>query len=161
MDRLPRIVTQADLRERGLSNYLVRQIIQGLDFSKRKSGFRLYAASDVVAAIERKLSKPKTHNTTSEKLQQLLAWLRGEPNVVKVDFLKNLTLEERVEVLKERIEAADEDIEANLSEYEEIQRKVQAALSESKVLLGDRKLKRAKPSTPSKPKQPAALSNKT
>jgi CRISPR/Cas system-associated endonuclease Cas3-HD len=133
MNKVPRIVTQADLRDHGLSDYLVRQIVKELDFSRRKSGLRLYATSDVVAAIERKLAKPRTLYTNREKLQDALAWLRGKSNVIKVDFLKNLALEERVEVLKSRIEAADKNMEANvLREYEDIQRRIQAVLSGSK-----------------------------
>lgn len=133
MDKVPRLVTQADLREHGFSDYLVRQIVKELDFSRRKSGLRLYATSDVVAAIERKVAKPRTLHTTREKLQYALGWLRGESNVIKVDFLKNLAPEERVKVLKSRIEAADKNMEANvLREYEEVQQRIQAALSGSK-----------------------------
>ena len=133
MDRVPRIVTQADLREHGLSDYLVRQIVKDLNFSRRKTGLRLYANSDVAASIESKLAKPKTRHTTIKKLQEALIWLRGESNVIEVDFLKNLTLEERVEVLKSRIEAADEDIEANLLRYEEVKQRIQSTLSGAKV----------------------------
>jgi len=133
MDKVPRIVTQEDLREYGLSDYLVKQVVKGLDFSRRKSGLRLYATSNVVAAIESKLAKSRTRHTTREKLQHPLAWLKDESNVIKVDFLKNLTLEERVEVLKFRIEAADQNMEANvLREYEEVQKRIQATLSGSK-----------------------------
>jgi len=133
MDKVPRIVTQEDLREYGLSDYLVKQVVKGLDFSRRKSGLRLYATSNVVAAIESKLAKPITRYTTPEKLQHPLACLKDQSNVIKVDFLRNLTLEERVEVLKSRIEVADKNMEANvLREYEEVQKRIQATLSVSK-----------------------------
>ena len=133
MDNVPRIVTQADLRDHGLSDYLVRQIVKSLDFSRKKNGLRLYANSDIVASIESKLAKLRTRRTTRKKLQYALAWLRGESNVIKVDFLKNLSLEERVETLKSRIEAADRSMEAKvLKEYEEVQKRIQAALAGSK-----------------------------
>lgn len=134
MYNVPRIVTQEDLREHGLSNYMVRQIVQGLSFSRRKNGLRLYTNSDIVTAIKNKLVKSHTRHTTSEKLQSVLVWLQGESNVIRVDFLKNLSLEERVETLKDRIEAADRSMEANvLKEYEEIQKRINAVLVGSKL----------------------------
>lgn len=134
MDNVSRIVTQTDLREHGLSDYGVRQIVQDLGFSRRKNGLRLYTNSDIVAAIESKLAKSRTRRTTREKLQSILTWLKGESNVIKVDFLKNLSLEERVETLKIRIKAADRSIEVNvLKEYAEIQKRVQAVLVCSKL----------------------------
>ncbi|EAW37420.1 hypothetical protein [Lyngbya sp. PCC 8106] len=130
MDKVPFFVTQDDLRNHGLSDYLVRQIVKGLDFVRRKNGLRLYSTLDVVAAIENKLAQPKTRNTTHEKLKPVLAKLKGESNVIKVDFLQNLSLEERVKVLQSRIEAADQDLENTvLKEYEEVRRKIQEALS--------------------------------
>lgn len=134
MDNVLRIVTQEDLREHGLSDYGVRQIVKSLGFSRRKNGLRLYTNSDIVAAIESKLAKSRTRRTTREKLQYVLTWLKGESNVIKVDFLKHLSLEERVETLKTRIEAADRSMEVNvLKEYEEVQKRVQAVLAGSKL----------------------------
>ena len=133
MDNVPHIVTQADLIEYGLSHYMVRQIVQGLSFSRRKNGLRLYTNSDIVTAIKNKLVKLHTRHTTCDKLQSVLVWLQGESNVIRVDFLKNLSLEERVETLKNRIEVADRSMEANvLKEYEEIQKRIHAVLVGSK-----------------------------
>lgn len=136
MYNVPRIVTQEDLREHGLSHYIVRQIVQGLSFSRRKNGLRLYTNSDIVTAIKNKLVKSHTRHTTCDKLQSVLVWLQGESNVIRVDFFKNLSLEERVETLKNRIEVADRSMEANvLKEYEEIQKRVQVALTGSKLVV--------------------------
>lgn len=135
MDNTPRIVTQADLRERGLSDYIVRHIVKGLSFSRGKKGLRLYETSDIVSAIKIKLTNPRIRSTTREKLQYVLAWLKGESNVIKVDFLKNLSLEERAKTLKARIEAAGSSMEAGvLKEYEEVQKRVQAALAGPKLM---------------------------
>lgn len=132
MDKVPFFVTQDDLRNHGLSDYLVKQIVKRLDFVRRKNGLRLYSTLDVVAAIENKLAQPKTRNITREKLKPMLAKFKGESNVIKVDFLRNLSLEERVRVLQSRIEAADQEMESNvLKEYEEVRRKIQEALSKS------------------------------
>jgi hypothetical protein len=135
MNNIPRIVTQSDLRERGLSNYMVRQIVKDLSFSRAKKGLRLYEASDIVSAIKIKLANSRTRSTTRKKLQRLLSWLNGESNVIKVDFLKNLSLEERAKTLKSRIEAVDSSMEAGvLREYEEVQKRVEAALVGSKLV---------------------------
>lgn len=136
MNNIPRIVTQSDLRERGLSDYMVRQIVKDLSFtSKVKRGLRLYETSDVVSAIKIKLANSRTRSTTREKLQCVLSWLNGESNVIKVDSLKNLLLEERAKTLKSRIEAADSSMEAGvLKEYEEVQKRVEAALAGSKLV---------------------------
>ena len=73
---------------------------------------------------------------TSKKLQFVLAWLKGESNLIKVDFLKNLSLEERVETLKTRIDTADKSMKANvLKEYEQVQKRVQVALTGSKLVV--------------------------
>ena len=136
MDNVSHIVTQADLIEHGLSDYMVREIVQGLDFSRRKNGLRLYTNSDIVAAIESKIAKSRTSPRTSKKLQFILARLKGESNLIKVDFLKNLSLEERVETLKTRIDAADKSMKANvLKEYEQVQKRVQMALTGSKLVV--------------------------
>jgi hypothetical protein len=135
MNNIPRIVTQSDLRERGLSDYMVRQIVKNLSFSRAKRGLRLYETSDIVAAIKIKLANSGTRSTTREKLQRVLSWLNGESNVIKVDFLKNLSLEQQAKTLKSRIESADSSIEAGvLKEYEEIQKRVEAALAGSKLV---------------------------
>jgi hypothetical protein len=134
MDSKPRIVTQADLRERGLSGYIVRQLVKDLSSSSGKRSLRLYEVSDVISAIKVKLANSRTRSRTREKLQYVLSWLKGESNVIRVDFLKNLSLEERAETLKARIEAADTNMEAGvLREYEEIQKRIEAALAGSKL----------------------------
>ncbi len=135
MNNIPRIITQSDLRECGLSDYMVRQIVKDLSFSRAKKGLRLYEASDVISAIKIKLAAPRTRSATREKLQQVLSWLNGQSNVIQVDFLKNLSLEERAKTLKSRIEAADSSMKAGvLKEYEEVQKRVEAALSGSKLV---------------------------
>jgi hypothetical protein len=134
MDITPRIVTQADLKECGLSDYVVRQVVKGLSFSSGKRGLRLYKTSDIVLAIKIKISNSKTRSTTCEKLQYVLCWLNNASNVIKIDFLKNLSLEERAEVLQARIEVADNNMEAGvLKDYEEVQKRVEAALAGSKL----------------------------
>jgi hypothetical protein len=136
MDNITRIVTQEDLIEHGLSKYMITEIVQGLDFSRRKNGLRLYANSDIIVAIESKIAKSRTLPMTSKKLQFVLAWLKGESNLIKVDFLKNLSLEERIETLKTRIDAADKSMKANvLKEYEQVQKRVQVALTGSKLVV--------------------------
>lgn len=135
MNNIPRIATQSDLRGHGLSDYMVRQIVQELSFLRTKTGLRLYETSDIVSAIKMKLANSRTRSTTREKLQNVLSWLSGESNVIKVDFLKNLSLEERAKTLKSRIEAADKSMEASvLKEYEEVQKRVGVALAGSKLV---------------------------
>jgi hypothetical protein len=129
MNNTPRIVTQADLRDRGLSDYMVRQIVKKLSFSRTKRGFRLYETSDIVASIKIKLTNSDPHSKNREKLQRVLSWLNGESNVIKNDFLKNLSLEQRAKTLKSRIESADSSIESGvLKEYKEIQKRVESAI---------------------------------
>lgn len=129
MNNAPRIVTQADLRGCGLSNYMVRQLVQNLNFARGKRGLRLYEVSDLVAAIKLKLASPKVRSETREQLHYVLSWLNNDSNIIKVDFLKNLSLEERAKILKTRIEAADIRIKnGTLKEYEEVQKRVEAAL---------------------------------
>lgn len=135
MNNRPRIVTQSDLREHGLSEYLVRQIVKGLSFSKAKSGLRFYETSDIVSSIKMKLANSRTRSTTCGKLEYVLSWLNGDSNVIKGDFLKNLSLEEQAKTLKCRIEADDISMEADiLKEYEEIKKRVEAALAGSKLV---------------------------
>ncbi|MEX0271085.1 hypothetical protein AB3R30_18265 [Leptolyngbyaceae cyanobacterium UHCC 1019] len=135
MNNIPRIVTQSDLRGRGLSDYMVRRIVKGLSFSRAKRGLRLYETSDVVSAIKIKLANSKIRSTTREKLQYMLSWLNVESNVIKVDFLKNLSLEERAKTLEFRIETAKSSMEAGvLKEYEEVQKRVEAALAGSNLV---------------------------
>jgi hypothetical protein len=133
MDNTPRVITQADLRERGLSDYIVRHIVKSLSFSRGKKGLRLYNTSDIILAIKIKLAQARTRSTTREKLQRAFAWLTGESNVIKVDFLKNLSREERAKTLKALIEAAESSMKVGvLKEYEEVQKRVEAALVGSK-----------------------------
>ncbi|NJL03151.1 MAG: hypothetical protein HC838_03335 [Spirulinaceae cyanobacterium RM2_2_10] len=131
-DKAPRIVTQADLRAYGLSNYMVRRLIKGLIFSTGQHGLRLYATPDVVLAIKSKLSQPRTRPETRGQLHRVLAWLGDESNVIRVDFLKNLSLEERAKVLKARTGTAERNMKAGvLKEYEDVQKRGEAVLAGS------------------------------
>jgi transcriptional regulator NrdR family protein len=132
MDNTLRIVTQADLGGCGLSDYMVRQIVKGLNFSSKKRSLRFYETSDIVSAIKIKLANSRTRSMTREKLQYVLSWLKGESNVVRVDFLKNLSLDERAKTLQVRIEAADDRMRTGvLKEFEEVQKRVEVALAGS------------------------------
>ncbi|MCU0566604.1 MAG: hypothetical protein MUF49_08410 [Oculatellaceae cyanobacterium Prado106] len=129
MDNTFRAVTQLDLRAQGLSDYRIRLIVKNLNFSRRKTGLRIYDASDVITAIEGQLASEKISSDTRSSLLGVLVHLKGQSNVIRVDFLKNLSLEERAKALKTQIEAADADVIDVLGEYEEIKRKTQATLA--------------------------------
>jgi hypothetical protein len=137
MEEPPRILTQSDLKDQGWSDYLIRQIVKNLDYKRIKDGLRLYKTSDIIVSIEHKLAKPKTRKPTRDRLQTTLAWLRGDSNIIEVDFLQNLSLEQKAEVLKARIEDADKNMEDSnmLDKYEELQKRVKAALADSKFSL--------------------------
>lgn len=116
-------ITQLHLKSFGFSDYLVRQIVKSLKASNTADGFKEYAASDAKASIEAKLSNPKTQQKSKEQLQRILAWLKGESNVIEVDFLRRLPPEKRIEVLNARIEELDAQERVLVQETDKLLRK--------------------------------------
>lgn len=112
-------LTQSDLKSLGFSNYLIREICKDLPFTTMKSGAREYNRSDLRESVTKKLSQPRTKPKTRECLQVALKLLEDKSNVIEVDFLRNLTPEQRIDFLKnyrEDIRMKGETILKNVNE---------------------------------------------
>ncbi len=123
-----RSITQSDLKALGLSEYLIREICNNLPFTRMKSGAREYKRSDLRESIAKKLSQPKTQPATTERLQVALKLLGDKSNVIEVDFLRNLTPEQRIDFLKNYREGLKTKGETLLKNVDEL-------LKEAKQLL--------------------------
>jgi len=97
-------VTKLHLQAFGLSDYAVHQLTKGLEAASTNSGLKEYLSTDLRAAVENRLANPKVQTENRAKLQRVLIWLNGESNVIPVDFLKGLTSEKKIEVLRGRIQ---------------------------------------------------------
>ncbi len=97
-------VTKLHLQAFGLSDYTVKQLVKGLVAASTNSRLKEYLASDIKVSVEKRLANPKVQAENKVKLQRVLTWLKGESNVIPVDFLKGLTPEKKIEVLYARIQ---------------------------------------------------------
>lgn len=97
-------VTKLHLQAFGLSDYVLKQLVKGLNAASTNSGLKEYLASEVKASVEKRLTNPRVQSENQAKLQRVLTWLNGESNIIPVDFLKGLTPEKRIEVLLTRIQ---------------------------------------------------------
>ena len=97
-------LTKLHLKAFDLSDYTIKQLLQGVDSVAIHNRLREYAASDVLTSVETRLRNPKIQDENRAKLQRVLTWLNGESNVIPVDFLKGLPPERRIEVLRARVE---------------------------------------------------------
>jgi len=113
-------LTKLHLRAFDLSDYAIRQLVKGLDATLTKSGLKEYFASDIKMSLEKKLENPKIHAENRAKLQKVLIWLKGESNVISVDFLKGLSPEKKIEVLRARIKELETQEETLAGETERL-----------------------------------------
>lgn len=97
-------VTKLHLQAFGLSEGIAKQLVKELVVASTNSRLKEYLASDIKASVEKRLANPKVKAENKVKLQRVLTWLKGESNVVPVDFLKGLTAEKKIEVLHARIQ---------------------------------------------------------
>lgn len=107
------LLTKADLTSLGFSEYLVREVCKGLNSVSLEKGIRGYAQTDLKDAIINKLSQAKIKPQTRENLQVALRLMSDKSNVIEVDFLRKLSLEERISFLRdyrERLRLRGEEI---------------------------------------------------
>ncbi|MCU0571069.1 MAG: NUDIX domain-containing protein [Oculatellaceae cyanobacterium Prado106] len=74
-------VTRLHLQAVGLSNYTIKQLVKELDAVSTHDRLKEYLASDLKAAIEKRLANPKVQAENQAQLQRVLTWLNGESNV--------------------------------------------------------------------------------
>lgn len=95
------LLTKEDLRHLGFSKYLIQEVCKGLDIVSLESGMRGYSQIALREAIANKLSENKIKPHTRENLQVALTLIDDKSNVIEVDFLRKLSLEERINFLKD------------------------------------------------------------
>lgn len=100
-------VTRFEMQQSGFSAYLIRQITQGLSF-RREWGYKVYPASEIENAILQKLAKPRTQAKTRTVLENFLLRLRGDSNVVRVDFGKSLDNMAEIQRLYQQMEQTEQ-----------------------------------------------------
>jgi hypothetical protein len=79
-----------------------------------------YSASDIKASIEKRLNNSRIKPENNAKLQRVLNWLKGESNVIAVDFLKRLSSGQKIAVLEDRVQELKTQESSLLEETEEI-----------------------------------------
>lgn len=97
-------LTKLHLQAFGLSDYMMRQIFKDLHAKSTIARLNEYSVPDVRAAVEKRLANPKIQPRTREILRKVLFWLKGESNVIAVDFLQDLSPEEKIEILRARVQ---------------------------------------------------------
>lgn len=120
MDNSTEKLTKLHLRAFGLSDYTVEQLVKGLNSVSINNGLKEYSASDVKNSIKNRLENPRVQVENQAKLQRLLVWLNGESNVIAVDFLKGLSPEKKVEMLRSRIQELEAQEQALTKETEKV-----------------------------------------
>ena len=113
-------VTKLHLQAFGLSDYTVKQLVGGLDAVSTNGGLKEYFASDIKVSVEKRLANPKVQAENQAKLKRVLIWLNGESNVIPVDFLKGLTPEKKIEVLRARIQELETQEQTMKEETEKL-----------------------------------------
>lgn len=96
-------LTKLHLQAFGLSDYTVKQLVKELGAMSTNGKLKEYFASDIKAAVEKRLANPGVQAENQAKLQRVLIWLNGESNVIPVDFLRGLSPEKKIEALRARI----------------------------------------------------------
>jgi hypothetical protein len=113
-------LTRLHLQAFGLSDYVVNQLFKDLKPVSLNGGLKEYGASDVRISVEKRLSNPKVQSENRSKLKRTLVWLKGESNVIPVDFLKGLSPIQKVEVLRDRIQEMEVQEQALAEETEKL-----------------------------------------
>ncbi|ODG98866.1 hypothetical protein A4S05_07055 [Nostoc sp. KVJ20] len=102
-------LTKLHLQVFGLSDYIIKQIFKNLDAVSTKAGLKEYAIPDVITSVEVRLANPKIQAESRMKLQKVLTFLKEESNVISVDFLKGLSPDKKIEVLRSRIQELESE----------------------------------------------------
>ena len=76
-------LTRKDLKRLGLSDRQVAGLVRGLEYTPGKGVEKLYAAADILAAIDQRLDYPNILPETAEELRQLRATLNAESVAAK------------------------------------------------------------------------------
>ena len=97
-------LTKLHLQAFGLSDYTIGQLFKELEANSTSAGFNQYAVADVKVAVEKRLENPRIQAKNREMLQRVLSWLKGESNVIPVDFLQALSPDKKIEVLRDRVQ---------------------------------------------------------
>ncbi|MEM8638325.1 MAG: hypothetical protein AAGG51_05910 [Cyanobacteria bacterium P01_G01_bin.54] len=87
----------------GLSSYTIRQLVKLVEFSV-VDGAHEYRVVDIKRAIVERLQNQRLVARSRQGLEQALGLLEGKSNVVRVDFLKNVPLPEKLKIRNERID---------------------------------------------------------
>lgn len=88
-------ITKLHLQSFGFSEYYIKELVRELKAVSTNGGLKEYSASDIQLSVENRLSNSKIKAENREKLQRFLTWLKGESNVIAVDFLKGLSPEKK------------------------------------------------------------------
>ncbi|MGC9503297.1 hypothetical protein [Baaleninema sp.] len=102
-------VTRLQLKLYGLSDYQIRKILKNIKAVKSDSRFKEYPTEKVTASIQKRLYNPRIKEHTRVDLERALLFIEGGSNIVKVDFLQNLSPEQRLEFLYSQIEQLSEE----------------------------------------------------
>jgi hypothetical protein len=113
-------VTKLHLQAFGLSDYVIKQLVKGLDAASTNGGRKEYFASDIKASVEKRLKNHKVRAANQAKLQRVLTCLNGESNIIQVDFLKGLSPEKKIEVLRARIQELEVQEQGLTEETEQL-----------------------------------------
>ena len=97
-------LTKIDLKAFNLSDYTVKQLLEGLNALSITNGLKGYDRFDLKVSVEKRLLNSRVKIKNKAKLKRLLAYLNGESNIIEVDFLTRLSSDEKIEVLHSRIQ---------------------------------------------------------
>jgi hypothetical protein len=121
-------ISRLDLKAFGLSDYLIRQLTQGLPFHWEKRR-KLYDISEILGAIDQKLSKPRTRVKTRKVLENLRLNLKGQSNIIKVDFPNYLSPEEEVKIFQQEVANFNQHRQQVLNKTDRILAKAKHAIA--------------------------------
>jgi hypothetical protein len=97
-------ITRLHLKAFDLSDYTINQLLKEVETVGTQKGLREYESGTIVMSIQKRIANPKLQPKNRSKLQRVLNWLKGESNVISVDFLRGLSPEEKIEVLHSRLQ---------------------------------------------------------
>ncbi|MBE9116606.1 hypothetical protein IQ249_11915 [Lusitaniella coriacea LEGE 07157] len=125
-------VTRQELKQKGASRYLARQITQKLPVVGKKGNSYLYKSSDIIDSAENKIEQKRTHQKTKKILKKLISWLREaqlknqeEDKIINFgSYLAKKQSEEDGDFLK--------TIESNIKKMKEIRNEFRAIVDRAK-----------------------------
>ncbi|MEM8641331.1 MAG: hypothetical protein AAGG51_21310 [Cyanobacteria bacterium P01_G01_bin.54] len=124
-------VTRFEMQEFGLSNYLIYQLTRGLTY-RWDWGCRVYPACDIEAAIAKKLAQPRTMAKTRTVLGNFRLRLRGQSNVVAMNFLPQLSLAEEMRLLEAQLRVAEANHEVVARETDKLLAQVRRVVKKNR-----------------------------